>query len=167
MDTSEWFQKFTYHPKRHPRPWSITRHPSRFSRDPDYVILDADNKFVAETCDLEVAQAIVIGLPGDAMLDQAPSLKFKLARVSLDEAATLLYTNHGDDRWGHVVLCSPFDYFRTPRPGPETAFAILPAVDMHALKVSNPTDPIYSHRFRPDDRVPEGEVQMDRPRARS
>jgi hypothetical protein len=93
-----------------------------------------------------------------------PRLKFARARVKLEDAAALVYTNWGGDRWGHSVYCSPVDYW-SHRHSPETVFALLPLLGSlwkEMLKDRRADEPVYVSRFvlRPHDAVPEGEVWL-------
>jgi hypothetical protein len=97
-----------------------------------------------------------------------PRLKFAHARVKLEDAAALLFTNWGDN-WGHSVYCSLVDYWCGPtkRRAPETTFALLPPLlSLHEEMERNPWDPIPFSRFslQPHDAVPEGEVWLVPPR---
>ncbi len=92
-----------------------------------------------------------------------PKLKFARARVSLEDAATLAYTNWGGDRWGHALYCNPVDYWCGPvrRNHPETTFGILPLPGPLLAELNrDPNELIDLARFhlRPHDAVPEGEV---------
>lgn len=99
------------------------------------------------------------------MSRNGPKLKFAHARVKLEDAAALVYTNWGGDNWGHTVYCSHVDYWfgETKRYSPEIAIGLLPPLgSLYEEMQRDPMEPIRISRFtlRPHDEVPEGEVWL-------